>query len=142
MVDAAKLAALRERYADATGADGVNPEFRRVADTQFQGDRRKWPFMDPATFLGAPFRPNAAASGYADLDVALVGVPMDLGVTNRAGARLVDARPVDLNYMALSVSPIDGKGTWSAFFGGAGSSSLVIAKLDGSGAHVAGRGAP
>ena len=88
MVDAAKLAALRERYADATGADGVNPEFRRVAETQFQGDRRKWPFMDPATFLGAPFRPNAAASGYADLDVALVGVPMDLGVTNRAGARL------------------------------------------------------
>jgi guanidinopropionase len=88
MVDDAKLAALRERYADATGADSVNPEFRRVAETQFQGDRRKWPFMDPATFLGAPFRPDAAALGYADLDVALVGVPMDLGVTNRAGARL------------------------------------------------------
>jgi agmatinase len=88
MVDAAKLAALRKRYADATGADGVNPEFRRVAESQFQGDRRKWPFMDPATFLGAPFRPDAAATGYADLDIALVGVPMDLGVTNRAGARL------------------------------------------------------
>lgn len=60
----------------------------------------------------------------------------------RAGARLVNARPRDLSYMALSVSPIDGKGMWSAFFGGAGSSSLVIAKLDGSGAYVPGRGGP
>ena len=44
--------------------------------------------MDPATFLGAPFRPDALATNFADLDVALVGVPMDLGVTNRAGSRL------------------------------------------------------
>src|SRR6185295_7654187 len=44
---------------------------------------------DPATFLGAPFRPDAPGMpDFAGLDAALVGVPMDLGVTNRAGARL------------------------------------------------------
>ena len=89
MVDQPKLDALRRKYADAKGGDIFDPEFRRVADMQFQGsDRRKWPFMDPATFLGAGFRPDAAASGFADLDIVLVGVPMDLGVTNRAGSRL------------------------------------------------------
>lgn len=89
MVDRGKLDALRRRYADAKGGDIFDPAFKRVADAQFQGsDRRKWPFMDPATFLGAPYRPEAATEGFAGLDVALVGVPMDLGVTNRAGARL------------------------------------------------------
>ena len=58
----------------------------------------------------------------------------------RAGQRLLDSK--DLNYMALSISSLDGDGTWSAFFGGPGSSSLVIAKLDGSGAYVPGRGVP
>jgi agmatinase len=84
-----KLAALRDRYATARGSKIHRPDFAKVAATQFKdADSRKWPFMDPATFLGAPFRPDALATNFADLDVALVGVPMDLGVTNRAGARL------------------------------------------------------
>src|SRR5215208_7289671 len=83
-----KLEALRRRYAEAKGGAMYDPEFKRVSQTQFQGDRRKWPFAEPATFLAAPHRPNAAAEEFADLDIALVGVPMDLGVTNRAGARL------------------------------------------------------
>jgi agmatinase len=33
-------------------------------------------------------RTGTEAEGLADLDIALLGVPMDLGVTNRAGARL------------------------------------------------------
>ncbi|MEZ5853569.1 MAG: arginase family protein [Hyphomicrobiaceae bacterium] len=45
-------------------------------------------FSGVATFLGAPFLPDTADQGFKDLDVALIGVPMDLGVTNRAGARL------------------------------------------------------
>lgn len=85
-MDPNKLDALRARYADAAGADIDDPDFRRAASLQFSaGDRRKWPFADPATFLGAPFRADGSLDG---LDVALVGVPMDLGVTNRAGARL------------------------------------------------------
>ncbi len=89
MVDDAKLRALRGRYADAAGGDIFDPAFRRVADTQFTGDRRKWPFAEPATLLDAPYRPDAPTlPGFGGLGVALAGVPMDLGVTNRAGARL------------------------------------------------------
>lgn len=85
MVDPDKLKALRERYSDAKGGDIYDPAFRRVAEQQFSdGDRRKWPFADVPTFLGAPYRPAAALS---ELDFALIGVPMDLGVTNRTGAR-------------------------------------------------------
>lgn len=85
-MDPKKLEALRARYAGATGGDVDDPDFRKAAAQQFSaGDRRKWPFADPATFLDAPFRADGDLAG---LDVALVGVPMDLGVTNRAGARL------------------------------------------------------
>ncbi len=88
-MDDTKLAALRARFADAKGGDIDDPAFRAVADTVFTAsDRRKWPFADPATLLGLPFRPQAAAGAdLTGLDVALIGVPMDLGVTNRAGAR-------------------------------------------------------
>jgi agmatinase len=85
-----KLAALRTKYADAKGGDIFDPEFAAVATQVFSSpDRRKWPFADPATLLGAPFRGDAPSlPDFGGLDVALVGVPMDLGVTNRAGARL------------------------------------------------------
>jgi guanidinopropionase len=90
MTSEQKLAYLRAKYRDAKGGDMFDPEFARVAAQQFKdGDRRAWPFANAATLLGAPYRPEIAASlNFADLDMALVGVPMDLGVTNRAGARL------------------------------------------------------
>ena len=90
MVDRSKLDALRTKYANAAGGDIFDPEFRRVAELQFTaGDRRVWPFAEVATFLDAPYRPDAASlPDFGGLDVVLVGVPMDLGVTNRAGARL------------------------------------------------------
>lgn len=88
-MDKAKLDALRAKYANAKGGDIHDPDFAAVAASVFTSpDRRKWPFADVATLIGAPYRPDAAATGFADLDVALIGVPMDLGVTNRAGARL------------------------------------------------------
>jgi guanidinopropionase len=88
-MDKDKLAALRARYAGAKGGDIQDPAFAAVAARVFAApDRRKWPFADPATLLGARFMQDAAATGFAGLDVALIGVPMDLGVTNRAGARL------------------------------------------------------
>src|SRR5437879_3618259 len=47
------------------------------------------PYAGLSTLLGMPYRPEAPAlPEFGGLDVALVGVPMDLGVTNRAGARL------------------------------------------------------
>ncbi len=83
------LERLRRKYGGASGGVIHDPDFARVGATQFKGDSRLWPFMNPATFLGAPFRPDAPGlPDFGGLDVALIGVPMDLGVTNRAGARL------------------------------------------------------
>lgn len=85
-----KLARLRRLFGHAQGGDIRDPAFARVAKAQFSGsDKRKWPFADVATFLGAPYRPEAPSQpGLGGLDIAICGVPMDLGVTNRAGARL------------------------------------------------------
>ena len=88
MTSESDLARLREKYA-GSGAKIHDPEFARVGATQFKGETRVWPFSNPATFFGAPFRPDAPSlPDFGGLQAALVGVPMDLGVTNRAGARL------------------------------------------------------
>lgn len=89
-MDQNKLEALRARYQGATGGDIDDADFRKAASLQFsESDRRKWPFADQATFLDAPFRQDVVEQpDFGGLDVALIGVPMDLGVTNRAGARL------------------------------------------------------
>lgn len=88
-MDEAELARLRARYGGATGGDIHDPAFRRVAAAQFDGDRRLWPFAGLATLCGAPYRPDAAdLADFGGLQAVLVGVPMDLGVTNRAGSRL------------------------------------------------------
>ena len=89
-ISQSRLAELRARYADAGGAEMADPHFRAVARAIFkEGDRRTWPFADPATLLDARFIEGGLVPGVLDtLDVALIGVPMDLGVTNRAGARL------------------------------------------------------
>ena len=87
----AKLEALRRKYANAKGGDISDPAFAAVAAQVFvDPKRRKWPFAGVATFLGAPVLvPGDDGPGqFGDIEVALVGVPMDLGVTNRAGARL------------------------------------------------------
>src|SRR5262249_43481580 len=50
--------------------------------------RRAMPFSGISTFLDLPYRPEAAdLPDFGGLDIALIGVPMDLGVSNRAGAR-------------------------------------------------------
>ena len=86
-MDAKKLEALRARYGIAAGGDIHDPAFKAIADTQFaDGTRRRWPFAGVPTLLDAPYR-DIARDGLAGLDVALFGVPMDLGVTNRSGSR-------------------------------------------------------
>src|SRR5581483_4927647 len=87
-MDSAKLQDLRARYGAGAG-QSHDPEFRKVIDKVFAGtDRRPKPYEGVATLLGAPLDLDAARSGFSGLDAALIGVPMDLGVTNRAGARL------------------------------------------------------
>ena len=89
-MDRKKLDDLRAKYAVAPPGDVHDPRFKKVVEMVFAGtDRRPKPYEGVATFLGAPLRLDAPAARFrAGLDVALVGVPMDLGVTNRAGARL------------------------------------------------------
>ncbi len=84
MIDTAKLAALRAKYRGAREIDVAPAEFREALALAFEGaDRRKLPYAGVSTLLDLPYQPD-----FTGLDVALVGVPMDLGVTNRAGARL------------------------------------------------------
>ncbi len=84
-----KLAALRAKYGSANGGDVYDPAFKRVADMLFNGGQRKKPYEGVATLLDAPLRLDASdLTDFGGLDVALIGVPMDLGVTNRAGTRL------------------------------------------------------
>jgi agmatinase len=87
--DKQKLAALRARYADNVGGEIFDPRFRKVADKIFsKSGTRLAPFSGVPTFLTAPYRPiDPAEPDFGDLEVAIVGVPMDLGVTNRPGSR-------------------------------------------------------
>jgi agmatinase len=88
-MDKARLEDLRARYGGSGAADFFDPLGKRIADKLFVGDRRAWPFEGPATFLSAPFMPDALDRPAAERpDIAMIGVPMDLGVTNRAGTRL------------------------------------------------------
>ena len=70
-MDAAKLAKLREKYSDEKAVGSEDPHDGRV------------PYAGVATLLDMPHRPQLD-----DMDIALIGVPFDQGVYNRAGARL------------------------------------------------------
>ncbi|MBV8121892.1 MAG: agmatinase [Alphaproteobacteria bacterium] len=89
MFDQAKLDALRAKYEGAKETE-VAPERFREALSRVLGSayRRPMPYAGVPTLLDEPYRPDAATlPDFAGLDIALVGVPMDLGVTNRPGAR-------------------------------------------------------
>ena len=82
-MDHEKLKQLRERYADRGVYDGDDPVLSRAArEVQSPDGKRALPYSGIPTFLGLPYATSAA-----ELDIALVGVPMDLGVSNRSGAR-------------------------------------------------------
>jgi agmatinase len=87
--DPGKLDALRMKYGESHGGELFDPKFRRVADKIFSGSgTRTAPYAGVPTFLSAPYRPvDADNPDFSDLQVAIVGVPMDLGVTNRPGSR-------------------------------------------------------
>ena len=87
--DQEKLDRLRSRYADGTGGDMHNEEFSRIADMIFSANgRRPPPYAGIPSLLDAPVRQlDMDNPDLTDIEVALFGVPMDLGVTNRNGSR-------------------------------------------------------
>ena len=88
-MDGKKLQKLRAKYAGAGAGDVHDAEFKKVVDILFSGDRRAKPYEGVASLLDAPLMLDAPKKrDFGGLDVALIGVPMDLGVTNRAGSRL------------------------------------------------------
>jgi guanidinopropionase len=88
-MDPKKLDELRTKYPADKPDASHHPEFRKAIEAVFAGtDRRPKPYEGVPTLLGAPLRPDALQrDDLSGLDVALVGVPLDLGVTNRPGAR-------------------------------------------------------
>ena len=87
--DKARLETLRGKYGEGHGGELFDPKFRRVADRIFSASgTRVAPYAGLPTFLAAPYHAvDPARPDFADLQVAMVGVPMDLGVTNRPGSR-------------------------------------------------------
>lgn len=87
--DENRLEALRKKYGESHGGGLFDPKFRRVADKIFSASgTRVAPYAGVPTFLTAPYRHvDPQAPDFSDLQVAMVGVPMDLGVTNRPGSR-------------------------------------------------------
>ena len=82
-MDAKKLARLRERYARPEGELEADVPFREALKQFAESELfQKKPYGDPPTLLDFPH-----CEDWTGLDTALVGVPMDLGVTNRPGAR-------------------------------------------------------
>jgi agmatinase len=80
---------LRAKYGDADGGVVHDPQFRKVAERIFApSGQRSFPYAGIPTLLRAPLRLiDWGAPDLAGLDVALLGIPMDLGVTNRNGSR-------------------------------------------------------
>jgi agmatinase len=87
--DKGRLDALKAKYGDGQGGEIHDPKFRKVADRIFdKRGTRMAPYAGMPTFLYAPHRPiDPENPDFGDLQVALLGVPMDLGVTNRTGSR-------------------------------------------------------
>lgn len=82
-MDPERLKQLQEKYANSLGGDVHDPAMKKVVDLVFADPQRRTPpYSGIPSLLDAPL-----AEGIDGLDVALIGVPMDLGVTNRPGAR-------------------------------------------------------
>ncbi len=90
MFDKAKLEALRAKYTGAKETEVAPAEFKKALSQIFGEEyRRAMPYAGVSSLLDLPWRPEAPdLADFGGIEVPLIGVPMDLGVTNRAGARL------------------------------------------------------
>jgi agmatinase len=83
-----ELERLRARYADDPGGRMHDPKFARVAERVFSRGARPAPYVGVPAFLTAGHRQvDPAAPDFSGLDVAITGVPLDLGASNRPGTR-------------------------------------------------------
>ncbi len=84
-----KLDELKAKYGASHGGEMFDPAFRKVADKIFtKNGTRLAPYAGVPTFLSAHYmQVDASEPDFGNLQVAITGVPMDLGVTNRPGSR-------------------------------------------------------
>ncbi len=88
MDDDGELARLRAKYADDPGGRMHDPRYARVAERIFSRGSRPAPYAGVPTFLTAPHRiVEPGAPDFSGLDVAISGMPVDLGASNRSGTR-------------------------------------------------------
>ena len=87
--DKMRLEELRAEFADSKGGEIFDEKFRKVAEKIIsKSGTRLAPYAGVPTFLSAPYMQVAADEpDFGNLQVAITGIPMDLGVTNRPGSR-------------------------------------------------------
>ncbi|WP_313612201.1 agmatinase [Agrobacterium sp.] len=87
--DDKKLQELKAKYGESHGGELFDPNFSKVASKIFsKSGTRVAPYAGMPTLLTAPHMPvDNDEPDFGNLQVALLGVPMDLGVTNRTGSR-------------------------------------------------------
>ncbi|MGV8936633.1 MAG: agmatinase [Allorhizobium sp.] len=86
--DDKRLNALRAKYDSDRAGEIFDPKFAKVGAKIFSNGTRAAPYAGVPTFLSAPHLPvDPQNPEFGDLQVAIVGVPMDLGVSNRPGSR-------------------------------------------------------
>lgn len=88
-MDKTKLESLRQRFAGDNAMTIHDPHFAEVARNVInEKGTRAAPFVGMPTLLSAPYRAvDWSAPDLSGLDIALLGVPMDLAITNRNGCR-------------------------------------------------------
>ncbi|GAA0780009.1 agmatinase [Roseibium denhamense] len=88
-LDKNKLDAIRARFSGENESVIYTPGFKAVADKLFDpAGTRVAPYAGIPSFLDLPYRPTDWQDpDFSGVDVALVGMPMDLGITNRNGCR-------------------------------------------------------
>lgn len=87
--DDKKLQELKAKYGESHGGELFDPNFSKVASKIFsKSGTRVAPYAGMPSLLTAPHMPvDNDEPDFGNLQVALLGVPMDLGVTNRTGSR-------------------------------------------------------
>lgn len=101
-MDPEKLARIRE-LAEKDFTDFLEPELAKYLressrESQVDQDAPAVPrYAGEATFMQAP-----RATSFEDVDIGLVGVPYDLGVTNRSGPRFGPKQMREMSYLAVN----------------------------------------